>query len=130
MSDASCWGVFRELEHSPGRETDDGEILRLTGKHLEARGFPVTLKTPEEVLGTPDDRPLGVFLMCERLEILEHLRTLELRGRVRERRRGVPAGRVAAPEVQGPEAGRLRGVAGRLRGAGPARGRGSGTTDA
>ena len=80
MSDASCWGIFREREHSPGRETDDGEILRLTGKHLEARGFQVVLKTPEEVLGTPNDRPRGVFLMCERLAILEHLRELELRG--------------------------------------------------
>jgi hypothetical protein len=40
----------------------------------------VILKTAEEVLGTPDERPLGVFLMCERLPILEHLRELELRG--------------------------------------------------
>jgi len=80
VSDATCWGIFREREHSPGRETDDGEILRLTGKHLEAGGFQVVLKTPEEVLGTPNDRPRGVFLMCERLPILEHLRDLELRG--------------------------------------------------
>jgi hypothetical protein len=80
VSDASCWGVFREREHSPGRESDDGEILKLTGKHLEARGFQVTFKTAEEVLATPEERPLGVFLMCERLEILDHLRSLELRG--------------------------------------------------
>ena len=26
----SCWGVYRELAHSPGRETDDAEILRAT----------------------------------------------------------------------------------------------------
>jgi len=80
VSDASCWGIFREREHSPGRESDDGEILKLTGKHLEARGFQVTFRTAEEVLATPDERPLGVFLMCERLDILEHLRALELRG--------------------------------------------------
>jgi hypothetical protein len=80
VSDASCWGIFREREHSPGRESDDAEILKLTGKHLEGRGFQVTFKTAEEVLGTPDDRPLGVFLMCERLPILDHLRALELRG--------------------------------------------------
>jgi hypothetical protein len=80
VSDASCWGIFREREHSPGRESDDGQILNLTGKHLEARGFQVTLRAAEEVLATPDDRPLGVFLMCERLDILDHLRTLELRG--------------------------------------------------
>jgi hypothetical protein len=80
VSDAYCWGVFREREHSPGRESDDGEILRLTGKHLEARGFQVTLKTPEEVIGVADARPLGVFLMCERPAILEHLRALEVLG--------------------------------------------------
>ena len=80
MSDVSCWGIFREREHSPGRESDDGEILKLTGKHLEARGFQVTFRTAEEVLATPDERPLGVFLMCERLDILEHLHALELRG--------------------------------------------------
>jgi len=80
VSDASCWGIFREREHSPGRESDDGEILKLTGKHLEARGFQVMFRTAEEVLATPDERPLGVFLMCERLDILEHLRALELRG--------------------------------------------------
>jgi len=80
VSDVSCWGIFREREHSPGRESDDGEILKLTGKHLEARGFQVTFRTAEEVLATPDERPLGVFLMCERLDILEHLHALELRG--------------------------------------------------
>src|SRR5437773_8109552 len=25
----SCWGIFRETTHSPGRESDDTEILRL-----------------------------------------------------------------------------------------------------
>ena len=79
MSDADCWGIFREREHSPGRENDDTEILRLTGKHIEARGFQVTLKTPEEV-GTADPRPLGVFLMCERVGILDRLHALELLG--------------------------------------------------
>ncbi len=38
MQSSYCWGVFREVAHSPGRESDDTEILRLTGKHLEARG--------------------------------------------------------------------------------------------
>jgi len=79
VSDADCWGIFREREHSPGRENDDTEILRLTGKHIEARGFQVTFKTPEEI-GTADPRPLGVFLMCERVEILDRLHALELLG--------------------------------------------------
>ena len=80
MSDACCWGIFREREHSPGRESDDAEILKLTAKHLEAGGFDVTFKTADEVPGAPNERPRGVFLMCERVEILEHLRELELRG--------------------------------------------------
>ncbi|OLB98729.1 MAG: hypothetical protein AUH30_07050 [Candidatus Rokubacteria bacterium 13_1_40CM_68_15] len=79
MSDASCWGILREREHSPDRENDDAEILKLTGKHLEARGFQVTFKTAEEV-GEADPRPLGVFLMCERLEVLDRLHALEVRG--------------------------------------------------
>src|SRR5438132_1301696 len=48
MSDADCWGIFREREHSPGRENDDTEILRLTGKHIEARGFQVTFTSTRD----------------------------------------------------------------------------------
>ena len=73
MSASYWWGIWREREHSPGRESDDTEILRLTGKHLEARGFQVILKSPDEVIGTIDARPLGVFLMCEQSTILHHL---------------------------------------------------------
>jgi hypothetical protein len=71
---------LREREHSPGRETDDAEILRLTAKHLEARGFQVTLKSPDEVVGTTDGPPRGVFFMCEQLPVLEYLRALETSG--------------------------------------------------
>jgi hypothetical protein len=72
--------VFREQAHSPGRECDDAEILRLAGKHLEARGFEVTLKSPEELTGSPEPRPDGVFLMCERQEVLAHLTRWEASG--------------------------------------------------
>ena len=80
MSGSYCWGIYRERAHSPGREYDDAEILTLVGKDLEARGFQIDLKSPEDVVGTPDARPLGVFLMCERLEALHHLQGLEARG--------------------------------------------------
>jgi len=76
----ACWGVFRESTHSPGRESDDTEILRLTGKHLEAKGFHVELKTADEVNEIEDGRPRFVFLMCERVEVLERLRALEVSG--------------------------------------------------
>lgn len=80
MSHAECWGIFREREHSPGRECDDAEILRLTAKHLEARGFTVVLKTAEEVVGTTEPPPRWVFLMCERLPVLRLLRDWAGRG--------------------------------------------------
>jgi len=63
------WGIFRESTHSPGRESDDTEILRLTSKHLEAKGFHVELKTADEVTENAESWPRFVFLMCERLEV-------------------------------------------------------------
>jgi hypothetical protein len=80
VSDVRCWGIFREVAHSPGRESDDAEILRLTGKHLEKRGFQVVLKSPDEIIGATEPPPHGVFLMCERVDILQHLRSLEVAG--------------------------------------------------
>jgi hypothetical protein len=74
------WGIFRERTHSPGRESDDTEILRLTGKHLEARGYQIVLKSTDD-LAVPDEiRPDLVFLMCETFEPLRQLAVLEARG--------------------------------------------------
>ena len=80
MKGSYCWGIFRESAHSPGRETDDTEILRLTGKHLEARGFRVVIQSPAEITGLPAERPRGVFMMCEQVAILAHLRELAALG--------------------------------------------------
>ena len=80
MNGRTCWGIFRERAHSPGREFDDAEILRLTGKHLEARGFQVSLWTPDEVARAGEGCPPNIFLMCERLEIIDQLRQWEMRG--------------------------------------------------
>lgn len=79
MHETSCLGIFRERAHSPGRESDDAEILRLTGKHLEALGFRVALRSPEDLEGALESAA-GVFLMCERVEVLEQLAALEQRG--------------------------------------------------
>jgi len=73
------WGLFREREHSPGRESDDAEILRLTAKHLESRGAQVELKAPEELVAS-EAPPDGVFLMCERMEALRILLAWQERG--------------------------------------------------
>jgi len=80
VSDSHCWGVFREEAHSPGRESDDTEILRLTAKGLEAKGFQVDLKTPDELGVVTGSRPRGVFLMCEQPGALQAIAGLEVAG--------------------------------------------------
>jgi glutathione synthase/RimK-type ligase-like ATP-grasp enzyme len=80
LSAEDCWGIFREREHSPGRESDDAEILRLTAKSLEARGFQVTLKTSDDVMDATDVPRAGIFLMCEQPRIIDYLRALETKG--------------------------------------------------
>jgi hypothetical protein len=80
VRDLSCWGIFREQTHSPGRETDDAEILRLTAKHLEAAGFRVDLKTAEEVGTLTEARPECVFLMCEAIPVLRRLEAWQADG--------------------------------------------------
>lgn len=80
------WGIYREQQHSPGREFDDAEILRLVAKHVEAAGYQVHLKTPEQLGAAydpstgrrPDPLPSLVFLMCERAETLSSLEPIEM----------------------------------------------------
>ena len=77
----SCWGIYRELAHSPGRETDDAEILRATAAELSAHGFAVTLKSPDELPAADDpDVPPFLFAMCERVGAVEKLAAWESRG--------------------------------------------------
>jgi hypothetical protein len=77
-----CWGVYRELAHSPGRETDDAEILRATARELETLGLTVSLKSPDELpeLDDFDAVPPYLFVMCERIPIVEKLAAWERRG--------------------------------------------------
>lgn len=76
----SSWGIYRELAHSPGRETDDAEILRATARKLEDRGFRVDLKTAEEIAGSAEEPPAFLFVMCERLGILATLERWQEQG--------------------------------------------------
>jgi glutathione synthase/RimK-type ligase-like ATP-grasp enzyme len=80
MNGRECWGIFRERAHSPGREFDDAEILRLTGKHLDALGFHVSLKTPDEIPATVAVAPSVMFMMCEQTGVLERLGGWEQQG--------------------------------------------------
>ena len=42
-----CFGVFREVAHSPGRIDDDAAILKSVGAALAERGFGVELVTAD-----------------------------------------------------------------------------------
>jgi hypothetical protein len=76
-----CWGIYRELAHSPGRETDDALILRATAARLALRGFEVELKSPDELSEIPAaEVPPFLFVMCERPAAVERLADWERRG--------------------------------------------------
>lgn len=74
-------GIFREISHSPKREFDDAQILRLTGEKLSKRGCNVILKQPDEFLKerTSSFHDL-IFMMCEESLILQKIQTLESQG--------------------------------------------------
>jgi hypothetical protein len=89
---AQCWGIYRELAHSPGRETDDAEILRATARELEKTGLTVALKSPDQLPEAEDFGavPPYVFAMCERIAAVEKLAAWEKRGaRVVNRPQGI-----------------------------------------
>ena len=77
-----CWGIYRELAHSPGRETDDAEILRATASELERLGVADELKAPDELPAVDDFGavPPHLFVMCERVAVVEKLAAWEARG--------------------------------------------------
>jgi hypothetical protein len=76
-----CWGIYRELAHSPGRETDDALILRATAARLAERGFEVELKSPDELSEIAGaEVPPFLFVMCERPAAVERLADWERRG--------------------------------------------------
>ncbi|MCA1582145.1 MAG: hypothetical protein LC796_12310 [Acidobacteria bacterium] len=80
MTAERAWGIYRELVHSPGRETDDALILRAVAGCLERQGFSVSLTTAEELTGGGKERPESLFVMCERLPVLERLAGWEAEG--------------------------------------------------
>ena len=76
-----CCGVFREVEHSPGRESDDAAILKATGRRLEEKeGFVVGYRRPAELTGRERVLPALAFAMCEGPAALESLARWESRG--------------------------------------------------
>lgn len=79
MTEMRCWGVFRELAHSPGRESDDALILKETARRLGKRGFDVELKSADEVADLSEPAP-RLFVMCERVGILDRIARWEAAG--------------------------------------------------
>jgi len=75
----TCWGIYRELAHSPGRIDDDRAILERVGVALTARGFDVELVTADAEFGT---HFANIFVMCERGPILDRLRNAEKTGSI------------------------------------------------
>ncbi|MBI4639126.1 MAG: hypothetical protein HY731_00420 [Candidatus Tectomicrobia bacterium] len=72
-------GIAREKTFSPGRERDDLEILRQTGKHLIALWYLVDILDPEELEGKAREVSV-VFSMAQGRETLEILKGWEKRG--------------------------------------------------
>ena len=70
----TCWGIYRETSHSPGREGDDEAILNATAARLERMGFDVALCRPDAADAALHRPGACIFSMCERHEIVEALR--------------------------------------------------------
>ena len=75
----TCWGIYREPAHSPGRIDDDRAILERVGEALVARGFDVKLVSADAEFDTDF---ANIFAMCERGPILDRLRGAEKTGSI------------------------------------------------
>jgi hypothetical protein len=75
----TCWGVYREQAHSPGRVDDDAAIMESVASALAERGFAVELVTPRDLVEQPF---ANVFAMCERKDVLDRLAAMEKAGAI------------------------------------------------
>ena len=75
----TCRGIYRELDHSPGRVDDDRAIMRSVADALELRGFAVELV---DACAALDARCANMFVMCECTEVLDRLADAQNAGSV------------------------------------------------
>jgi hypothetical protein len=75
----TCWGIYREPAHSPGRIHDDRAILESVGEVLKARGFSVELVPADADF---DTHFTNIFAMCEGGAVLDRLRAAEKTGSI------------------------------------------------
>src|SRR5262249_3877221 len=66
----TCWGIYRELAHSPGRIDRGRAIMESGGAALSARGFRVELVAADAGF---DTHFANIFVMCERGAVLDRL---------------------------------------------------------
>ena len=76
---ATCWGIYRELAHSPGRIDDDGAIMKSVSEALAERGFNVELVAADAAFET---HHANIFVMCERGPVLDRLKSAEQTGSI------------------------------------------------
>lgn len=69
----TCWGIYRESAHSPGRIDDDAAIMSCVGAALAARGFTVELLSADAADAALEAPRANIFAMCEGDEILRRL---------------------------------------------------------
>jgi hypothetical protein len=79
MRSKTCWGIYREVAHSPGRVDDDRAILESVGAALQARGFEVDLIAADTRF---DTHFANIFAMCEREAVLDRLKDAEMTGSI------------------------------------------------
>jgi hypothetical protein len=75
----TCWGIYREVAHSPGRVQDDRAILESVAQALQARGFSAELVAPDDEF---DTHFANIFAMCERGAALDRLKDAEKTGSI------------------------------------------------
>lgn len=78
----TCWGIYRESAHSPGRVDDDAVIMNRVGEALGACGFNVVLLPADDANAAFEYPGANIFAMCERGEILDRLKALTRTGAV------------------------------------------------
>ncbi len=74
MSTPKCWGIYREVAHSPGRIDDDAAIMNRVGEALAARGFAVEFLAADAAEAALDAPCANIFAMCEGGEVLSRLK--------------------------------------------------------
>jgi hypothetical protein len=75
----TCRGIYRELDHSPGRVEDDRAIMTCVAGALAERGFSVELVDADAAL---DTHCPNMFVMCERGAALDRLADAQSAGSV------------------------------------------------